>query len=57
MSYQRNKARAIELAQNWQYDFANHDYSYGELAEYQEFFTSLGRRYGLLTEFRENGIC
>ena len=42
---------------DWQNDFAKHNYSYGELAEFGEYFEKLGRRYGLLKEFRENGIC
>jgi hypothetical protein len=31
--------------------------SWGELADWQEHFEKLGRRYGLLQEFRENSIC
>ena len=31
--------------------------SYGELYRIQNFFEKNGRRYGLLEEFRENGIC
>ncbi len=31
--------------------------SYRELALVSDFFLSVGRRYGLLREFRENGIC
>lgn len=31
--------------------------SYGELADIQGFFERYGRKYGLLREFRENGIC
>ena len=30
--------------------------SYGELAWMQRYFTIMGKRYGLLKEFRENGI-
>lgn len=30
--------------------------SWGELAEFGDFFETQGRRYGLLVEFRENGI-
>lgn len=32
-------------------------WSYGELADRQAYFEQQGRRYGLLREFRENGIC
>lgn len=55
--YQRAKQRARDKVVEWQRDFENHDYSYGELAAWQEYFERLGRTYGLLTEFRENGIC
>ena len=31
--------------------------SYGELSHIQNFFETMGKRYGLLREFRENAIC
>lgn len=31
--------------------------SYGELADVQHYFRRNGKRYGLLKEFMENGIC
>lgn len=31
--------------------------SYGEIAEIADFFETNGKRYGLLTDFRENCIC
>ena len=55
--YETKKAVARQEAIDWQNDFDNHNYSYGELAEFGEHFEKLGRRYGLLKEFRENGIC
>lgn len=33
------------------------DLSYYELAEIQNYFYKYGKKYGLLKEFRENGIC
>lgn len=36
--------------------FDNHNYSYGELAYFQDYFERLGRRYGLIKEFKENAI-
>lgn len=54
--YRRYKANAEYSAIEWQNDFANHNYSYGELAEWQAHFEKLARRYGLLKVFRENGI-
>ena len=55
-TYQRCKAIARQKAIDWQLGFAEHNYSYGELVAIQAFFETLGRRYGLLTEFRENAI-
>ena len=54
--YQRAKQNARNKAVEWQSDFFNHDYSYGELAYYGEYFSRLARRYGLVREFKENGI-
>lgn len=56
-NYQKQKEKARNEAINWQSDFGNHNYSYGELAVFGNYFEKMGRRYGLLTEFRENGIC
>lgn len=55
--YNRMKARARETAICWQEEFANKSMSWEELADAQDYFEKLGKRYGLLTEFRENGIC
>ena len=54
--YQKKKESAREKAIEWQLDFNNHDYSYGKLYEFQCYFTKLAKRYGLVKEFRENGI-
>ena len=56
-TYEAKKGRARQEAIDWQNDFCNHDYTYGELAEFGYYFEKLGKRYGLLKEFRENGIC
>lgn len=55
-AYQRAKERARNKAVEWQCDFCNHDYSYGELVDWQDYFMALGKRYGLVREFKENGI-
>lgn len=55
--YQRGKERARREALDWSYDQASQPMSYEELAICQERFERLGRRYGLLREFRENAIC
>jgi hypothetical protein len=54
--YRRAKKRARDKAVEWQNDFCNHNYSYGELVYWQDYFESLARRYGLVKEFRENAI-
>ena len=56
-TYADRKAEAREEAIEWQLDFENHNYSWGECAYWANYFEEKGRRYGLLTEFRENGIC
>lgn len=55
--YGRMKRRIREQAIEWQADFPNHNYSWGEIAYFEDYFRKQGKRYGLLTEFRENGIC
>ena len=56
-NYQKAKENARNKAIEWQADFCNHNYSWEELIEFQNYFEKLGKRYGLLTEFRENCIC
>lgn len=56
-TYQEMKEKARNEALDWQDTWAEVSYSYGELAAWYAHFERLGRRYGLLTEFRENGIC
>lgn len=55
--YEQKKNEIREQAIDWQTDFCNHNYSYGELHYFQCYFEKMGRRYGLLKEFRENAIC
>lgn len=57
MSYLQGKERARQKAIDWQYDFANRAMSWDELSRAQAYFEKLGRRYGLLREFRVNDIC
>lgn len=56
--YETKKEQVIDIAIDWQNSFSNGiSYHYSTLADWQGFFEEYGRRYGLLTEFRENGIC
>lgn len=54
--YQLNKARAIDKAIEYQHNASKKQYSYSELYEIQDYFYKLAKRYGLIKEFRENGI-
>lgn len=55
--YQKGKERAREMAIQFSYDVAEMNLSWWDCCEISEKFEKLGRRYGLLREFRENGIC
>lgn len=54
--YKELKEKARQEAIDWQIDFANHNYDYVELAKFSEHFEKLGKRYGLIKEFRNEGI-
>lgn len=55
-TYKERKEEIREEAMDYQFEFEENNYSYGELAWYTRYFTIMGKRYGLLKEFRENGI-
>lgn len=55
-SYQMNKEKARQEAINWQNNFDKHNYSWSELANWNGYFTYKAHKYGLVQEFRENGI-
>ena len=56
-TYNEKKANLEEIAKDWQRDFNNHNYAWSDLTEVGTFFLENGKKYGLLQEFRENGIC
>lgn len=56
-NYQRAKAAVRERAIEFSLTVGEKNLSWGECAYYGSMFEKLGRRYGLLREFRENGIC
>lgn len=56
MTYQEKKTDVREKAINFQQVFSECDFSYSEIIKYQDYFQKQGKRYGLLKEFRENGI-
>lgn len=55
--YEQGKARARELAMEYLNSISEGtQYSYGGMAIIQDELEKLGKRYGLLREFRENAI-
>lgn len=56
MKYKELKEKARQIAIDWQNTDADFQYSYEGLAMIGEYFYKLGKRFGLLREFRENGI-
>ena len=56
MSYLQGKAKAREEAISWQMEFDGKCLSWHELAITHSHFERLAKRFGLVNEFRENGI-
>lgn len=56
MNYRQLQARVRNEAIDWQSTFADNNYSYSEIAYWQGYFTYLAKRYGLVKEFKANGI-
>ena len=56
MTYAERKENARQIAIDWQLNESDYPYSYGGLAILTNYFYRLGKRYGLLREFRMNGI-
>ena len=58
-TYRRKKIEVRELAIATHAFISEYDVplSWGDVAEIGTWFEKYGRRYGLLEEFRENGIC
>lgn len=56
-SYRSVQEILRSFAIEWQYRFGYMRYSWSDIADWQGFFEEMGRRYGLIREFRENCIC
>lgn len=56
MNYQQRKAQLVEEAKDFQALSSVASMSYGELAQKTNYFERMGKRYGLLKEFKINGI-
>ena len=54
--YQKGKERARNKAIRFQRSLDEYCLSWSELAEWQDYFYKLARRYGLVKEFKENAI-
>jgi hypothetical protein len=54
--YEQRKALARDLAIEWQYHWGEMPFDVWEDCKCRTFFENVGKRYGLLREFRENGI-
>ena len=52
----KTKDEAIWQVIDWQKFVNEASLSYGELATAQDYFKIVGKRFGLLREFKENGI-
>ena len=57
-TYKDRKAEAREEAKEWQRQFSDmiFNINWGEYAEQVAHFEKLAKRYGLIKEFKENGI-
>lgn len=56
-TYQERKGCLEDIAIDYSNRFSSLSWSYGELATIGDFFYKNGKRYGLLEDFKENGIC
>lgn len=54
--YQKAKENVRNKAVEWQLSFNDNNYSYDEISCYTAYFAALAKRYGLVREFKENGI-
>jgi hypothetical protein len=54
--YNKRKEELRQEAIQWEYDFPERKMSYYELMCEQYYFYKYGKRYGLIREFKENGI-
>lgn len=55
--YQKKQALLKNIAFDWQYELGETNTSWGELCACQNWFYDKAKKYGLVREFEENGIC
>ncbi len=56
-TYGRQKAFVQDMARDWAVLQSYENFYWSDVAWWGDLFTKLGKRYGLMREFRENGIC
>ena len=56
IKYQNQKEEARQKAIDWQIEFSQNDHFMSEYAYYNDYFYKLAKRYGLIKEFKEDGI-
>jgi hypothetical protein len=54
--YKKLKEKLRREAIEWQNTLSEFQLSYEELIEMQRYFERMGKKFGLLKEFKENGI-
>lgn len=54
--YYTKKEEIRQEAIFWQLSFGENNYSYYDLMLWGDYFYKMGKKYGLLKEFRENAI-
>lgn len=54
--YQQQKEKARQQAIKYQLSFNSGNYSYYDIYTHSAYFEKLARRFGLVKEFRTNGI-
>ena len=55
-TYKQLKEHARNIAMDWLQIASEQNMSYAELNEAGDYFQKIGKRFGLLREFRENAI-
>lgn len=55
-NYQTQKEKARQKAINYQLNEENKPFFWSEICFFSNYFYKLAKRYGLIKEFRENGI-
>lgn len=55
-NYLKYKERAIQEAKEWQLWASEQSLSYEELSFFYAYFYNKAKQYGLIKEFKENGI-